>query len=342
MLKRIFPFRVVVLLTLQIIFAVLFIIFNNTEFFYEKRDVQKQATPAYSFKGLLPPEFDKVENFKLQGYVLSTSKSIPPYYFVVYEPSIDDSVSPYMLQTGGFYDRFAHDIFDWHYAQSKKNGHISDTTVDCLVLDVGMNFGSFALYAASRNCEVYGFETQSSVMFGVALAARLNNFEQHVHMIRKAASNVSGVPVKFGFRSKNVGGLPVVYDSASDTDETVLTVRVDDVVQYPRHINFAKVDVEGSEYRALQGMKPFLQSHLIDGLVVELRDDDQSKQWIADIYDWGYICLKVSEYQYPLNYSASLQTFPFMATKKKALENADRLDNYWCVPDFRDKKVVRA
>jgi len=173
-------------------------------------------------------------------------------------------------------------------------------------------------------------------VFGVALAVRLNNFEQRLHMIRKAASNVSGVPVKLGVISDtNIGSTPVVYDNTNATDETVLTVRVDDVVEYPRHITFAKVDVEGSEYRALQGMKPFLQSHLVDGLVIELRDDDQSKQWISDIYDWGYVCMDVSECQFPLNNSAALQTFPFMTSTEKALERSNRFNNFWCVPEFR-------
>jgi len=309
---------------------------NGREFFNKKPGVQKQAIPAYSFRGLLSPEFEKIENFKLQGYVLSTSKSVPPYYFVVFEQPLDNTVSPYMLETGGFFDEFVHYIFDWHYAQSKSDNYVNDTPIDCSVLDVGMNFGSFALYAASKNCEVYGFEIQSSIVFGVALAVRLNNFEQRLHMIRKAASNVSGVPVKLGVISDtNIGSTPVVYDNTNATDETVLTVRVDDVVEYPRHITFAKVDVEGSEYRALQGMKPFLQSHLVDGLVIELRDDDQSKQWISDIYDWGYVCMDVSECQFPLNNSAALQTFPFMTSTEKALERSNRFNNFWCVPEFR-------
>jgi len=143
------------------------------------------------------------------------------------------------------------------------------------------------------------------------------------------------------FPENNLGGTPVVYDNTSARDESVLTVRIDEVIQYPCHITFAKLDFEGSEHRALHGMKVFLQNHLVDGSVIEIQDNDQSKQWISDIYDWGYVCLKVTERQYPLNYSAALQTFPFMTTKKKALEKSHENDqNYWCVPDFRNKKVV--
>jgi len=114
MLARFFKFKVVVLLTLQIIFALLCFLMGNIEFFDKKPYVQKQAIPAYSFRSLLSPEFDKVDNFKLQSYVLSTRKSVPPYYFVAYEPSMDSFVSSSKLETGGFFDQFVHHIFDWH------------------------------------------------------------------------------------------------------------------------------------------------------------------------------------------------------------------------------------
>ncbi|KAK4524792.1 hypothetical protein GAYE_SCF06G2695 [Galdieria yellowstonensis] len=282
---------------------------GNIEFFDKKPYVQKQAIPAYSFRSLLSPEFDKVDNFKLQSYVLSTSKSVPPYYFVAYEPYMDSFVSSSMLETG----------------VSLIKQYVNDTTVDCLVLDVGMNFGSFPLYAACKNCEVYGFEVQSSVIFAKGSLERQWCFRE----------------TWLSFPENNLGGTPVVYDNTSAGDESVLAVRIDEVIQYPCHITFAKLDIEGSEHRALHGMKVFLQNHLVDGSVIEIQDDDQSKQWISDIYDWGYVCLKVTECQYPLNYSAALQTFPFMTTKKKALEKSHENDqNYWCVPDFRNKKVV--
>lgn len=308
---------------------------------YSQTDLRGQEPfiPPYRFKSIASYETSNSEsgllkNFKLQPYVLSTSNSVPPYYFITFDPSVDIYVSAGMLGSEGYYDQFVNHIFQYHYANLEKRSSFKSTKKQhsCLSLDIGMNLGSFALFASSKNCEVYGFEIQSSVLFAVALAVRLNGFEDHLHLIRAAVSNISGSTVKVGVSGDhNIGNTAVVYDNDAATDETVVTVRIDEILNNFSHITFVKLDVEGSEWRALQGMTSFLQHHQIDGLVIEFRDDEQSRLWLNALYEWGYRCIDVNDVQYPLNVSNGLQTFPFCRTREEALKKLSTIGNFWCV-----------
>ncbi|GJD11443.1 hypothetical protein Gasu2_55820 [Galdieria sulphuraria] len=306
----------------------------------ETNVIHEASFPKYTFQPLLTEDgvstdTQSITRLSLKDYVLSISNSNPPYYFVAFKARIDSIVSASMLSSGGYFDRFVHHIFDWHHQNRNNrlstvdNMHSSKSRVGhCLCLDTGTNFGSFGLYAASKNCEVFGFEVQSSVFLGVAMAVRINSFGDRFHLMRRAVSNISGARVQVGFVSdKNVGGTSVSYDVEAVGSENVSTIRIDEVIPYPTSITFLKLDVEGSEWRAMLGMQSFFQHQLVDGVVVEVRNDDASNNVIRHLYEWGYVCMNVNSITYPLNLSAEIQSFPFLTTVDNALKETNGLNN---------------
>ena len=78
-----------------------------------------------------------------------------PYYFFVLDPTHDMYVSKSMLNGG--WENWLSDLFDRLLAER------THADMDLPVLDIGANFGSFSLFAASKHVRVHAFEMQPYV-----------------------------------------------------------------------------------------------------------------------------------------------------------------------------------
>ena len=75
-----------------------------------------------------------------------------------------------------------------------------------LMLDVGSNFGYYALLAAKMGCRVLAWEPVPAFRAFVAAALRLNNLTHRVHLRPAVVSDVPGVPINMTVPLKGIWG----------------------------------------------------------------------------------------------------------------------------------------
>ena len=132
-----------------------------------------------------------------------------------------------------------------------------------VALDLGANIGYFTLLFAKLvgpMGAVYAFEPAPDT-FDVLSQNVAENGYKNVTLVRKAVSNVAGLA-----RLALVDGNPGLNHLAAGRVRTrtaeIETVRLDDhFARYEGRIDFIKMDVEGAESFALEGMRSLLDRH---------------------------------------------------------------------------------
>ena len=130
------------------------------------------------------------------------------------------------------------------------------------VLDLGANIGYFSLLAASL-VGVTGFVQSwepSTLNVRALCASRTVNGFDNIEVVQAAAAEKNGL-LQY-FRSSINGSVAGVEHTGPEdlfTAETVMGLRVDDFISPEVHINFIKIDVEGYEFKALQGARKTIE-----------------------------------------------------------------------------------
>jgi FkbM family methyltransferase len=131
------------------------------------------------------------------------------------------------------------------------------------VLDVGANVGFFTMLAASLvgpEGRVVAFEPNSNNVRMLEASRRANNFENvHVHCI--AASDAPGL---LAFTTSYSNGSAVSLGSSLEglLGTTVIpAIDADRLLADEQPVHFIKIDVDGGEYRALNGMRRTLSRY---------------------------------------------------------------------------------
>lgn len=136
-----------------------------------------------------------------------------------------------------------------------------DTIIDC-----GSNFGLFSLLAChltGPNGKVYAFDASKKTCASLNKSKELNNFKQLV-INHYALSNAS--KQKINFYGNSGGGTIIknnpLYNNV-DSFETVETISLDDYFEGKQieNLKLIKIDVEGSEFFVLSGMKKLIKNN---------------------------------------------------------------------------------
>lgn len=134
-----------------------------------------------------------------------------------------------------------------------------------IVLDVGANIGMYTLNAAKKvgkSGKVYSFEPDP-ILFSNLKKNVIGNGHNNVILVNKAVSNKNGFE-KFATSSKKsapkFGSHLVKESTKSKQFLTVETISLDDFLEN-KTINLAKIDVEGSEYDVIKGMKNIIKKN---------------------------------------------------------------------------------
>lgn len=144
---------------------------------------------------------------------------------------------------------------------------------DCFV-DVGANAGYFTLLASKRvgaKGKVLAFEpvpvTRKELLTNLGL-----NYTTNVTVFEQALSNAAG-HTSFSVGPENHRGTSSLraLNNGSET-LTVETARLDDLLPKDQRVSLIKIDVEGAEQLALEGMTACLQRDHPD-LVIEVTDE---------------------------------------------------------------------
>jgi len=124
-------------------------------------------------------------------------------------------------------------------------------------VDVGANYGYYSILLHGNFEKIYAFEPIPSIF--KELESKLEKFDD-VECVRKAVSNVDGQSVELAYHGSH--GFAETVTLASFFPNT--------------EIDLIKVDVEGAEWKVLEGAEPILER--IKSWVVELHDPSRKEE----------------------------------------------------------------
>jgi len=127
------------------------------------------------------------------------------------------------------------------------------------VVDVGANIGYYTLLMAKIGAFVNSYEPAPSNFKLLQKNVHQNNFSQNVILYNKAVSNFIGTS-KLYLQKKHTGGHQLGFDRFQTDNSIEVPVTNLDFDK----IDFAKIDVEGSELNVLKGMKVLPKKLLIE------------------------------------------------------------------------------
>jgi FkbM family methyltransferase len=159
-----------------------------------------------------------------------------------------------------------------------------------IILDVGAYTGCMALMACALNpkCEVFCFEPMPRTIERLKINVLANRFAERIQLMPYAASDSEGMaemnmprPADFlgsGNSIKPKENVPII-------DTTLVSmVRVENRVEIPhgRKLSCIKLDVEGHELEALEGMVSMIETHRPE-MIVEVWHHE--KQNVFNFFD---------------------------------------------------------
>lgn len=161
-----------------------------------------------------------------------------------------------------------------------------------MVWDVGANMGLFTFPAAARGAHLVSFEPDP---FNLELlnASRALNPDLDVQIVPAAAARQSGVALfNISRRGRSTNGLAHVEQSTQTggvrQTYNVMTVTLDEVLQYMPSPDLVKIDTEGAEVEVIQGATDVLQS-VRPKWIIEVQPNNADGLW--DIMSSaGYRC----------------------------------------------------
>lgn len=142
---------------------------------------------------------------------------------------------------------------------------------DMVVLDLGANIGLFSLYAAPFAKVVHALEPSAEHQKTLEALLEYNHL-QNVKPHKLAISHQNGKTTFYHTPNVTAYSLrPEIYVPEAGTEE-VTTIRIDDFMSQQRieHVDFLKMDIEGSEFEVMMGEGFKNVADKIDALVVEL------------------------------------------------------------------------
>jgi len=166
---------------------------------------------------------------------------------------------------------------------------------DCMI-DVGANVGYFTALAALTvgvHGVVHSFEASPDTYQKLQVLAK-NNLYGNIQTYNYAVSDEDGI-AELHCGPANHTGISSIRNLGVKTSSTVKisSIRLDSIMDSISPIRLIKIDIEGAEVLALQGMKslivrdsPYVIAEVTDGFLQQL---GSSKQELVDyFYDLGY------------------------------------------------------
>ncbi|MEM7086974.1 MAG: FkbM family methyltransferase [Bacteroidota bacterium] len=151
---------------------------------------------------------------------------------------------------------------------------------DSVVLDIGGHLGYFSCLAASlaSNGSVHVFEVDPKCITLIEQNSAINNFE-NIIINNMAVSNQNGLETIPVMDNPN----PSLVINSSESGIEVQAIRIDDYIEKHGVVpDFIKIDVEGAEWKVLQGMSTLLENAKLT-LLVEIHVNN-----LIDFFDTNY------------------------------------------------------
>jgi FkbM family methyltransferase len=140
---------------------------------------------------------------------------------------------------------------------------------DDLVVDVGANFGFWALPAARLGCRVIAVEPVPATRARLAANAERNGLAERVEIVAEALSD-SDATLTIAVPDGESGQASAHPGDGADNDNFSVAATTLDELLGDRPARFLKIDVEGHEPAVLRGAARVLSSGQIQYVLIEL------------------------------------------------------------------------
>ena len=172
------------------------------------------------------------------------------------------------------------------------------------ILDIGGNIGQMALLFSAYADNIYTFEPIPAVGDRLEKNIRLNHLENRVILSRIALTNFKG-KIKFGLppESNRGTGSTILTESSKSNTIEVDAITLDEFIEQNRiqNIDLIKMDIEGAELFALQGMKNLLSAPKKPIMILEMtlammkQAGYGPKELMSFLKDYGYSCFEFTK-----------------------------------------------
>lgn len=198
--------------------------------------------------------------------------AMPPEYsfaFAYTDPSKDFDVS-YHMETSGMVEGGITAIFYkiFHKRCVREDGSRQ------LFLDVGANFGWFAVMAASMGCRVIGFEPVPHFRAFFEYSVYFNDFQELVTIHSEVVNDQHNGTVRFVVPARGIWGTAGIdganIDRAVESAKQELALKsitLDNMIN--EDVLLFKVDVEGFEWSVVKGAAKLLGTRNVENVIME-------------------------------------------------------------------------
>lgn len=123
------------------------------------------------------------------------------------------------------------------------------------VLDIGAQLGSFSCFAASKGAQVRSFEPDPDNYAVLCENIALNEFLGSVEAYNEAVWSSAGKIALYDSCSENLGAHSAIFARKPDVYKLVPAVSLGDAMGDWDHVDFLKMDCEGSEFEIMKSSR---------------------------------------------------------------------------------------
>jgi FkbM family methyltransferase len=210
-----------------------------------------------------------------------------------------------------------------------------EVTVGQVVLDIGANIGYFTLNFArlvGEQGRVYAFEPDP-VSFEILKRNVVANRYHNVILESKAISNLTAEAFLQRDQYNNLDH-QLLTESKSSNDISINTIRLDDYFSsVESEVDFIKMDIQGAEILALQGMRNILLRRRCVKLLTEfwpfglehVGGKNSASQYLHELEDLGFVIFEINGIRGELHLTSSKELL------EKYLPSSRNYANLLCV-----------
>ncbi|MCJ7856664.1 FkbM family methyltransferase [Lachnospiraceae bacterium NSJ-143] len=169
------------------------------------------------------------------------------------------------------------------------------------VLDIGANLGMFTLRALRKGAVVYAYEPTPSIFKILEQNIKNNGFNSKVALFNNAVFNEEKT-IEFSITEGTCGQSNNLFSKEGTLGSVMVkTVVIDEHLKHVEKIDIIKMDIEGSEYFALKGMRKTIEKNPQIKIIMEFapghlkRADVKPIDLIDLIEEYGLEFKEISE-----------------------------------------------
>ena len=172
------------------------------------------------------------------------------------------------------------------------------------VVDIGANKGLFSLMAARRvgaEGRVLSYEPLASNVCDMRSTRELAGISEEVWQVEQCGISDHSGTARFEMTGSDEGHAGWGRVSEGGSEEIALRTLDEELVRLCwDHVDVVKMDIEGHEHAAIQGMRESLREKRIGALIVEIHPDGMSssdlESMLMAVADAGYLTWKIREH----------------------------------------------